>query len=92
MKEGVALYIKTAKEMGFPYKAYLDGAYEIEQMCIRDRRRHADRLPGLLPRLGEHQGRRRDDRPDHRRQIHRRLSHAEDILSLTGPAHRDRCV
>ena len=30
MKEGVALYIKTAKEMGFPYKAYLDGAYEIE--------------------------------------------------------------
>ena len=30
MKEGVALYNKTAKEMGFPYKAYLDGAYEIE--------------------------------------------------------------
>ena len=30
MKESVALYIKTAKEMGFPYKAYLDGAYEIE--------------------------------------------------------------
>ena len=30
VKAAVALYIKTAKEMGFPYKAYLDGAYEIE--------------------------------------------------------------
>ena len=29
-ERGRALYIKTAKEMGFPYKAYLDGAYEIE--------------------------------------------------------------
>lgn len=30
MKDGVALFVKTAKEMGFPYKDYLDGGYEIE--------------------------------------------------------------
>ena len=30
LKQGVAFYIATAKEMGFPYKPYLDGNYEIE--------------------------------------------------------------
>lgn len=30
LKEGVAFYIETAKEMNFPYKDYLDGDYEIE--------------------------------------------------------------
>ena len=30
MKEGVILYNKTAKEMGFPYKDYLDGDFKIE--------------------------------------------------------------
>jgi predicted RNase H-like HicB family nuclease len=30
MKEGVAFFIETAKEMNFPYKEYLDGEYEIE--------------------------------------------------------------
>lgn len=30
MKEGVRFFIETAKEMGFPYKEYLDGDYEIE--------------------------------------------------------------
>lgn len=30
MKEGIVLYNKTAKEMGFPYKDYLDGDFEIE--------------------------------------------------------------
>ena len=30
MKQGVALYIETAKEKGFPYKSYLDGAFEVE--------------------------------------------------------------
>lgn len=29
MKAGVALYVKTAKEMGFPYKPYLDGDFEV---------------------------------------------------------------
>jgi predicted RNase H-like HicB family nuclease len=30
LKEGVKFYIETAKEMGFPYKDYLDGEYEVE--------------------------------------------------------------
>lgn len=30
LKQGVIFYIKTAKEMGFPYKDYLDGEYDIE--------------------------------------------------------------
>jgi hypothetical protein len=30
LKEGVAFFIEVAKEEGFPYKAYLDGDYEIE--------------------------------------------------------------
>lgn len=30
MKQGIAFYIETAKEMGFPYKDYLDGDFEIE--------------------------------------------------------------
>jgi predicted RNase H-like HicB family nuclease len=30
LKEGVEFYIETAKEMGFPYKDYLDGEYEVE--------------------------------------------------------------
>lgn len=29
LKQGVAFYITTAKEMGFPYKDYLDGDYQI---------------------------------------------------------------
>ncbi len=39
---------------------------------------------GLLPRLGEHRSGADHDRPDHGRQIHRRLSHAETFrLSRT---------
>ncbi len=30
LKEGVAFFIETAKEMNFPYKEYLDGDFEIE--------------------------------------------------------------
>lgn len=30
MKKGVALFITTAKEMGFPYKDYLDGEFAVE--------------------------------------------------------------
>lgn len=30
LKKGVAFYIATAKEMGFPYKSDLDGDFEIE--------------------------------------------------------------
>lgn len=30
LKDGVAFYVETAKEMGFPYKDYLDGDYQIE--------------------------------------------------------------
>ena len=30
LKEGVTFFIKTAKELGFPYKDYLDGGFEIE--------------------------------------------------------------
>lgn len=30
LKEGVAFFIETAKEMKFPYKDYLDGGFEIE--------------------------------------------------------------
>ncbi len=30
MKEGIALFIVTAKEKGFPYKDYLDGDFDIE--------------------------------------------------------------
>jgi predicted RNase H-like HicB family nuclease len=30
LRDGVAFYIETAKEMGFPYKDYLDGDFEIE--------------------------------------------------------------
>ena len=30
LKKGVAFYIETAKEMGFPYKDCLDGEFEIE--------------------------------------------------------------
>ena len=30
MKQGVAFFIETAKEKGFPYKDYLDGDYTIE--------------------------------------------------------------
>ncbi len=30
LKKGVAFYIATAKEMGFPYKEYLDGDFAIE--------------------------------------------------------------
>ena len=53
---------------------------------LSDRRRHADRLPGFLPRLGEYQGRCRDDRPDHRRQIHRRAAHSKNVQTLQRPA------
>lgn len=30
LKEGVAFFIKTAKEMNFPYKEYLDVDYDVE--------------------------------------------------------------
>lgn len=30
LRQGVAFYIETAKEMGFPYKDYLDGDFDIE--------------------------------------------------------------
>lgn len=30
LKKGVAFYIETAKEKGFPYKEYLDGDFAIE--------------------------------------------------------------
>lgn len=30
LRQGVAFYIATAKEMGFPYKEYLDGDFEVE--------------------------------------------------------------
>lgn len=30
MKAGIALFIDTAKEKGFPYKDYLDGDFDIE--------------------------------------------------------------
>ena len=30
LKEGVAFFIETAKEKGFPYKDYLDGDFEVE--------------------------------------------------------------
>lgn len=30
VKEGVAFFIETAKEKGFPYKSYLDNDFEIE--------------------------------------------------------------
>ena len=30
MRQGVAFFIETAKEKGFPYKAYLDGDFEVE--------------------------------------------------------------
>jgi predicted RNase H-like HicB family nuclease len=30
LRNGVAFYIETAKEMGFPYKDYLDGEFEVE--------------------------------------------------------------
>lgn len=30
LKKGVAFYIETAKEMGFPYKDYLDVDFEVE--------------------------------------------------------------
>lgn len=30
MKQGVALFVETAKEKGFPYKDYLDGEFEVE--------------------------------------------------------------
>ena len=30
MRQGIAFFIETAKEKGFPYKEYLDGDFEIE--------------------------------------------------------------
>lgn len=30
LRKGVAFYVATAKEMGFPYKEYLDGEFGIE--------------------------------------------------------------
>lgn len=30
MKEGISLFIETAKDKGFPYKPYLDGDFDIE--------------------------------------------------------------
>lgn len=30
LKQGIAFFIETAKEKGFPYKKYLDGDFEIE--------------------------------------------------------------
>lgn len=30
LKKGVAFYIETAKEMGFPYKEYLDGDFAVD--------------------------------------------------------------
>ncbi|MDR0907055.1 MAG: helix-turn-helix domain-containing protein [Rikenellaceae bacterium] len=30
LKQGIAFYVETGKEMGFPYKDYLNGEYEFE--------------------------------------------------------------
>ena len=30
LKQGVAFFVETAKEKGFPYNGYLDAGYEIE--------------------------------------------------------------
>ena len=50
---------------------------------LPDRSRNAHRLPRLLPRLGKPRSRRRDDRPDHRREVHRRLAHPKIVPALS---------
>ena len=68
MKEGVALYIKTAKEMGFPYKAYLDGAYEIELEYVKDTK--LAELTGIpAAQLGRYANDKAKPRPAQRRKI-----------------------
>ena len=55
---------------------------------LPDRRGHADRLPRLLPRLGEPRSGGHYDRADHGGEIRRRMVHAEDLPTLARPADR----
>lgn len=92
LKKGVAFYIETAKEKGFPYKEYLDGDFEIEieydavsmlqyaREYIKDTK--LSELTGIpAQQLGRYANEKSKPRPEQRRRI------VEALRKFAAPLH-----